>query len=277
MIRKPVVAGQFYENDPQKLTQSIEKCFIHKFGPGKKPPSLESQKIYGIICPHAGYMYSGAPAAHAYHAISSQDIDLAVIIGPNHWGIGSDVATMCDGKWKTPLGMIEIDSDASSHFLNLTENVKDDFLSHTRDHSLEVQIPMLQTIFPEKLKILPIIMKQQGIETAKEIGSAIADIAKTRKLTIIGSSDFTHYEENAFAYEQDKALIEPILKLDVEEFYNILKERKVSACGYGAIASTIVACKTLGATKGILLSYSTSGDITGIKDSVVGYGSIKFV
>ena len=87
MIRKPVVAGQFYENDPQKLTQSIENCFIHKLGPGKKPPNLESQKIYGIICPHAGYMYSGAPAAHAYHAISSQDIDLAVIIGPNHWGI----------------------------------------------------------------------------------------------------------------------------------------------------------------------------------------------
>ena len=277
MIRKPVVAGQFYENDPQKLTQSIENCFIHKLGPGKKPPNLESQKIYGIICPHAGYMYSGAPAAHAYHAISSQDIDLAVIIGPNHWGIGSDVATMCDGKWKTPLGMIEIDSDASTHFLDLTENVKDDFFSHTKDHSLEVQIPMLQIVFPEKLKILPIIMKQQGIETAKEIGSAIADIAKTRKLTIIGSSDFTHYEENAFAYEQDKALIEPILKLDVEGFYNILKERKVSACGYGAIASTIVACKTLGATKGILLSYSTSGDITGIKDSVVGYGSIKFV
>ena len=277
MIRKPVVAGQFYENDPQKLTQSIENCFIHRLGPGKKPPNLESQKIYGIICPHAGYMYSGAPAAHAYHAISSQDIDLAVIIGPNHWGIGSDIATMCDGKWKTPLGMIEIDSDASTHFLDLTENVKDDFFSHTKDHSLEVQIPMLQIVFPEKLKILPIIMKQQGIETAKEIGSAIADIAKTRKLTIIGSSDFTHYEENAFAYEQDKALIEPILKLDVEEFYNILKERKVSACGYGAIASTIVACKTLGATKGILLSYSTSGDITGIKDSVVGYGSIKFV
>ena len=173
--------------------------------------------------------------------------------------------------------MIEIDSDASTHFLDLTENVKDDFFSHTKDHSLEVQIPMLQIVFPEKLKILPIIMKQQDIETAKEIGSAIADIAKTRKLTIIGSSDFTHYEENAFAYEQDKALIEPILKLDVEEFYNILKERKVSACGYGAIASTIVACKTLGATKGILLSYSTSGDITGIKDSVVGYGSIKFV
>ena len=277
MIRKPVVAGQFYENDPQKLTQSIENCFIHKLGPGKKPPNLESQKIYGIICPHAGYMYSGAPAAHAYHAISSQDIDLAVIIGPNHWGIGSDIATMCDGKWKTPLGMIEIDSDASSHFLDLTKNVKDDFFSHTKDHSLEVQIPMLQIVFPEKLKILPIIMKQQGIEAAKEIGSAIADIAKTRKLTIIGSSDFTHYEENAFAHEQDKALIEPILKLDVEEFYNILKERKVSACGYGAIASTIVACKTLGATKGILLSYSTSGDITGIKDSVVGYGSIKFV
>ena len=181
-------------------------------------PNSDSKKIFGVISPHAGYMYSGPSAAHSYYAISSQNIDLAVIIGPNHWGIGSDIATISDGQWKTPLGLIEIDSDAASHLLEITETVEDDFFSHSKDHSLEVQIPMLQTIFPNKLKILPIILGRQDVDSAREVGTAIADIAKTKKLIIIGSSDFTHYEKNVFAHEQDKALIDPILRLNVEEF-----------------------------------------------------------
>ena len=277
MIRNPVVSGQFYEDDPDELTRFIQNCFDHKYCPGKKLPNLNSEKIYGVICPHAGYMYSGPSAAHSYYAISSQNVDLAVIIGPNHWGIGSNIATMRNGKWKTPLGLLEVDSDAASSLLRITENIDDDFFSHSKDHSIEVQIPMLQTVFSKKLKILPIILAKQDIDAATEIGNAIADIAKTLKLIIIGSSDFTHYEENTFAHQQDKALIEPILKLDVEEFYNVLETKKVSACGYGAIASTMIACKKLGAVKGELLTYATSGDVVGYKESVVGYGSIKFV
>jgi len=94
---------------------------------------------------------------------------------------------------------------------------------------------------------------------------------------LIGSSDFTHYEENEFAHRQDLALIDPILKLDVDEFYKILYERKVTACGFGAIASTMIACKELGATEGKLLKYATSGDVSGDKSSVVGYASIIFI
>ncbi len=277
MIRNPVVSGQFYESDPDELTRFIQNCFDHKYGPRKKLPNLNSEKIYGVICPHAGYMYSGPSAAHSYYAISSQNVDLAVIIGPNHWGVGSNIATMRNGKWKTPLGLLEVDSDAASSLLRITENVDDDFFSHSKDHSIEVQIPMLQTVFSKKLQILPIILSSQDIDAANEIGAAIAEIAKTLKLIIIGSSDFTHYEENAFAHQQDKALIEPILKLDVEEFYNVLETKKVSACGYGAIASTMIACKKLGAVKGELLAYATSGDVVGNEESVVGYGSIKFV
>jgi len=93
---------------------------------------------------------------------------------------------------------------------------------------------------------------------------------------IIGSSDFTHYEPNDFAHKQDQALIEPILKMDVDDFYDVLHKKQVTACGYGAIASTMISCKELGATKGTLLKYATSGDITGDKSSVVGYGSIIF-
>ena len=277
MIRNPVVAGQFYESDPEKLNQSIQNCFTHKFGPREKLPNSDSKKIFGVISPHAGYMYSGPCAAYSYHAISSQDVDLAIIIGPNHWGISSDIAIISDGKWNTPLGLVDVDSDAASHLLEITENIDDDFFSHSKDHSIEVQIPMLQTIFPEKLKILPIILGRQDIDIAKEIGTAIANISKNRKVVVIGSSDFTHYEENTFAHEQDNTLIETILKLDVKEFYSVLQDRKISACGYGAIASSMIACEKLGAVKGELLTYATSGDIVGDKESVVGYGSIKFV
>ena len=110
-----------------------------------------------------------------------------------------------------------------------------------------------------------------------DVGSTVAKIAKSKKTVIIGSSDFTHYEENSFAHIQDKALIETILEMNVEKFYSVLKEKKISACGFGAIASTMIACKELGATKGKLLSYATSGDVVGNRESVVGYGSIKFV
>ena len=277
MIREPVVAGQFYQSDPDELTKSIKNCFSHEFGPGKNLPNIQNEKIYGVISPHAGYMYSGPPAAHSYQAISSQDIDLAIIIGPNHWGIGNDIAIMSDGQWRTPFGLIDIDSNTASDFLEQTKNVTDDFFSHSKDHSLEVQIPMLQTVFSKKIRILPIILGRQDISVAEEIGNAITNIRNVKKSIIIGSSDFTHYEENTFAHQQDMALIKPILELDVEEFYNVLEERKISACGYGAIASTMIACKKLGAVEGVLLTYATSGDIVGNKESVVGYAAIKFI
>ena len=115
------------------------------------------------------------------------------------------------------------------------------------------------------------------METAIDVGNAIAEIAKKKNAIIVASSDFTHYEENSFAHQQDKALIEPILEMDVEKFYQVLNERRVTACGYGAMASAMIACKNLGAKKGKLLSYATSGDVSGDTESVVGYGAIKFV
>ena len=136
---------------------------------------------------------------------------------------------------------------------------------------------MLQYTLTNEFQILPIIMMAQNFKTANDVGMVVADIAKSRNAIIIGSSDFTHYEKNSFAHIQDKALIRPILEMNVKEFYQVLEEKNVSACCFGAIASTINACKKLGATKGELLSYATSGDVIGDKDSVVGYGSIKFV
>ncbi|QUC64220.1 MEMO1 family protein [Nitrosopumilus sp. K4] len=274
-IRTPAVAGMFYPGEKNELKQSIKESFLHKFGPGKFPPSNDRKKIFGIICPHAGYMYSGPIACQSFYAISSDIPELFIIIGPNHWGVGSNVATMKDCKWETPLGQVEVDSDTAEKISKITNIIEIDSFAHSREHSLEVQIPFLQEM-ASNFKIVPISLIDQRKDVSIEIGKSIAKIAKEKKTMIVGSSDFTHYEPNEFAHEQDLALIEPILELDVDRFYEILQERNVSACGYGAIASTMVACKELGATKGELLKYATSGDITGDKSSVVGYGSIIF-
>lgn len=274
-IRTPAVAGMFYSGEKKELEESIEECFLHKFGPGKLPPTESQEKVFGVICPHAGYMYSGPIACNSIYAISDLTPELFIIVGPNHWGIGTNVATMKDCQWETPLGKVEVDSKTAEEISDIAKIIDIDFFSHTKEHSLEVQIPILQQVF-QNFKILPITLIDQSKESAIEIGNAIAKIAKKINCMIIGSSDFTHYETNEFAYEQDKALIQPILDLDSENFYKVLQKRNVSACGYGAIASTMVACKELGATKGRLLKYATSGDITGNKSSVVGYGSIIF-
>jgi hypothetical protein len=273
--RTPAVAGMFYSSEKKELKKSIKECFLHKFGPGMIPPSKTRKKIFGVICPHAGYMYSGPVACHSFYAISSEMPELFILVGPNHYGIGSSVATMKDCKWNTPLGDVEVDSEAVEEILHLSEIIDIDSLAHTREHSLEVQIPILQEVYSD-FKILPILLINQNKDTSEELGQAMAKIVEKKNAVIIGSSDFTHYEQNEFAHEQDMALIEPILRLNVEKFYRVLEDRNVSACGYGAIASTMIACKKLGATKGELLKYATSGDITGDKNSVVGYGSIVF-
>ncbi len=275
-VRTPAVAGMFYPSETQELKNLVQNCFLHPFGPGKIPPIGDKKKIYGIICPHAGYVYSGPIACHSFYAISAEPIELFIIVGPNHWGIGCNVASMKDCSWETPLGKVEVDSESVQELSNISETLELDFFSHTKEHSLEVQIPILQEVFSKEFKILPVALIDQSKNTAIELGRCIAKITKKKNTVIIGSSDFTHYEQNDFAHKQDKALIEPILKLDLDSFYEILNEKKVTACGYGAMATTMVACKELGATKGELLKYATSGDVSGDKSSVVGYGSIIF-
>lgn len=273
-IRTPAVAGMFYPEEKIKLSKLIEECFFHPFGPEKNPIKV-NKKVFGVICPHAGYVYSGPIACNSINGILSQSPELFIIIGPNHWGIGRNVATMTDCEWETPLGRTQVDSESVQEILEISQTIESDFFSHSREHSLEVQLPILQKKFTN-FKILPISLIDQSKETAYDVGKAVARIAKMKKTMIIGSSDFTHYEPNEFAHEQDRALIEPILEMNVDKFYDILEKRKVTACGYGAIAATIIACKELGATRGELLKYATSGDIAGDMSSVVGYGSIVF-
>ena len=179
MIREPVVAGQFYPDRKDDLENMIKSCITHEYGPGDQ--LIESnQKVYGIVCPHAGYVYSGPTACHSYKSIASQKPELAIIIGPNHFGVGEDAATMIDTQWKTPLGMVEVDSESAKEVVKISKFIEIDEYSHSQDHSLEVQVPMLQSMLSNKFQILPIILRAQDIETARDVGNAVAEIAKNK-------------------------------------------------------------------------------------------------
>lgn len=272
------MSGIFYPNNPVELKQLIDQSFRDQnFGPNKMPPSKSKRRIYGIVSPHAGYVYSGAVAANGFYEVSSMEFDNVVMIGPNHYGIGSGVAMMHNGTWETPLGQIEINPYLALEISKNSRIIDFDDFAHSRDHCLEVQIPFLQYIKKNEFKIVPIVLIMQDRETASEIGKSIAESTANTNTLLIASSDFTHYESNNEAYRKDGELIKAILSLDISKFYAVLEELVVSACGYGAIASIMKAVKELGATKGELLKYATSGNITGDMSAVVGYSSIIFV
>lgn len=277
-VRPPAVAGQFYPADKEELASNIEDCFTHKLGPGKAPPASEAYgTLVGLVSPHAGYMYSGPVAAHGYYASSARaDITTFIILGPNHWGVGSGVATYKEGSWRTPLGDVEIDKAAAQELAQASGLVDFDETAHRNEHSIEVQVPFLQRIFTKGFKILPVSMALQDRATAVELGQAVSEVAAKRKAFLIASSDFTHYQDHKTAARKDGELIKAIERLDVNQFYTTLERLDVSACGYGPIAATMTATKILGAKGGRLLKYATSGDTTGDYSSVVGYASIAF-
>ncbi|MGC2307401.1 MAG: AmmeMemoRadiSam system protein B [Nitrososphaeraceae archaeon] len=280
--RKPSVSGIFYSSNKEQLVDELKGCFTNKiFGPGRLPPSDEVRKIYGIVSPHAGYLYSGSVAANGYYSVSSSKFNNVILVGPNHYGLGSSVATTMNGIWESPIGDVMVNPQVAKDIASRATSMDFDEFAHSRDHCLEVQIPFL-LFATEKFRIVPIILTNQDEYLALELGSAISDtvneyISKGDEFMLIASSDFTHYESNSEAHRKDSLLIKSILSLDITAFYYTLRQYNVSACGYGAIATVMVAAKNLGATRGELIGYATSGDVTGDKSSVVGYSSILFV
>ena len=276
-VRKPAVAGSFYNANLKSLKKEIENCFLHKIGPGKIPTvNLQGEKnIIGLISPHAGYMYSGPVAANGFYKIALDGRpDTIIIIGPNHRGFGEDISIMVEGNWETPLGELEIDANIAESILKNSKIIKVDRKAHQFEHSIEVQLPFIQYIFGENVKFVPICMIHQDINTDIEIAKSICASIINKNVLIIASSDFTHYETQEYATNIDKQAINAILNFDPKKLYDMIYQQNLTMCGPGPITVMLIACKTLGAKKAELTKYSTSGDISGRYDQVVGYASI---
>ena len=276
-LRKPAVAGSFYDGDSKSLNIQIENCFSHKIGPGEIP--LISPKgqnnIVGLISPHAGYIYSGPVAANGFYKIALDGKPGTIIIlGPNHRGFGEEVSIMAEGKWKTPLGELEINTDIAEDILRNSKIIKNDKKAHQYEHSIEVQLPFIQYIFGNNIKFVPICMTRQDINTDIEIARSICSSAVDKNILIIASSDFTHYETQEYAENVDKQAINAILEFNPKKLYDMIYHQNLTMCGPGPITVMLLACETLGAKKAELLKYATSGDVSGMYDQVVGYASL---
>ncbi len=278
-IRRPCQAGAFYEGTAKSLKTQIENCFLHKFGPGKIPEIAKEgrRRIVGLVCPHAGYMFSGAVAAHAYYKLAlDSKPDVVFLFGPNHGGYGSGLAVMNDGFWRTPLGDVEIDSESAKQVVRESRIVDVDDSAHRFEHSIEVQLPFLQYLYGSEFKIVPICFLMQDLSSAREVGEAVAKVLAGKNGVIVASSDMTHYEPQESAERKDKMVLEAVEAMDEAKLYSVIEAHRVSACGYGPIAALMTAAKILGAKEAKLLCYKTSGDVIGDYSSVVGYAAVCF-
>jgi AmmeMemoRadiSam system protein B len=287
-IRNAAVAGQFYPGNEKSLKQQIEECFLDKRGFGTIP-SLKKvgHNLKGLVVPHAGFVYSGAIASHAYARLAEQGFaDTFIILGPNHTGIGSGVSVMTEGIWKTPFGTVPIDSSLAQTIS--TGIIDRDASAHTYEHSIEVQLPFLQYIARgRKFDFVPVCMIMQDYETVQEVGDILTKASQKSKknIVLIASSDFSHAGFNyqstppkgmrvdTYAEKQDALAIQSILALDPKGLIQTVEEHTITMCGYGPVAAMLFAAKKLGATKAELLKYGTSYEVHP-SSSCVGYGAI---
>ncbi len=275
-VRRPAVAGMFYPGTKAALLRSIEEAF-KRVGIQSipRPASEGPRKIVGLLCPHAGYMYSGHVAASAYAEVAEDGIPQTfVVIGPNHTGLGAPISVFEVGSWETPLGLVHIDEELAGAILDACPLAESDQVGHMAEHSVEVQLPFLQAIYGE-VRIVPVVMLDQTMSASRELGMAIAKTCKAlgRDCVIIASSDLTHYEPAEVAERKDRSALDAILRLDEESLYKAISAMSISMCGYGPTAAMLVAAKALGARTAQLIKYSHSGETTGDYSAVVGYGA----
>lgn len=274
--RFPAVAGQFYPEDKEELEKTIEKYLEEA-----KVPEIEGE-IFGILVPHAGYIFSGPVAAFSFKAISKKDYETIIIIGDSHYERFDGVSIWPAGTWITPLGKVEVDSELSEKILKESKRffVRDS--AHLFEHSIEVQIPFLQKVL-KNFKILPIIFGSED-EDWKDLAKAILKNIEGKKVLILASSDLSHYPPYEEAKKADLETLETILKVDpdlLEEKIEELERRGIKnaqtfLCAKDSVKTLLEIAKNLG-LKAKLLKYQNSGDSPfGDKFQVVGYGAVVF-
>ncbi len=264
MVRKPIVAGTFYPASSDVLRGRIESMVDKKAHP---------EKMLGAVSPHAGYQFSGVVACEVFS--KANITDTVIMLGPNHTGIGKPFALYAEGNWRTPFGDISVDQELSAALLKKSNLIEEDMTAHAGEHSLEVQLPIMQ-YFKPGFKIVPIVIGTAELKKCMEAAEAIAAVIKEsgKDVLIVASSDMTHYESQDDAKKKDKIAIDAILRLDENLLLKNVGKYNITMCGYIPTVIMIAAVKALGATAARLVRYQTSGDITGDYSQVVGYAGI---
>ena len=264
MKRNPAVAGQFYQASSSQLSTQVNQ-YIETDTP--------KEHAIGIVSPHAGLMYSGEVAGAVYSRIEIPHT--FILLGPNHTGAGAPVSIMSSGQWQLHTGEISVDESLASDLMKETDILTEDILAHSMEHSLEVQLPFVLH-YSSSVKIVPIVMMTDSLQVCSKLGRAIADAVSDADydVTIIASSDMSHYVSDTAARSVDKKAIEKILDLDPEGLYNTVHQEAITMCGVIPVTAMLFAARLLGASDSTLVKYMTSGEVSGDYDYVVGYAGL---
>ena len=266
MVRPPAVAGRFYPADPRELAKQVDEYV-------STSASLQTVAAIACVVPHAGYMYSGRVAGSVYGALPLTK--QVVLFGPRHYPRGEALAILTAGEWQTPLGPVRVDAELASELRHAFPRLRDDAVAHQAEHSLEVQLPFLQRLLGD-FTFVPVVIGTDRFAVLEELGTALAQVlaAQAAPVLMIASSDMNHYESDVITREKDRLAIEQILALDPRGLWDTVRDRGISMCGYAPTVAILTAANLRGARCGELVSYATSGDVTGDYEAVVGYAGM---
>lgn len=270
-VREPAVAGQFYERDPHRLKENIMEYL-------NKAPEVEIPgRILGLMSPHAGYVYSGQTAAYGYRQVMGKKYDTVIVMAPSHHAPFQGVSIIMDGFYKTPLGDVPIDSEMTEQIASYNPDlIRFIPQAHKKEHSLEVQVPFLQTSLKKGWKIVPIVFGNASPNTCKMAASAIAEVFDPKRHLIIASTDMYHGYSYDECVSMDKKSLQLVEKLNIAGLAQNLQEDKSQFCGAGPVMTLMMLTLSRGGAAQIL-KYINSGDVTGNKTGwIVGYGCAAF-
>jgi AmmeMemoRadiSam system protein B len=264
-LRLPVVAGQFYPGSEAALRAELATYVV----------AAERRQYLGGLCPHAGYVYSGATAGELFGRLALPAT--VVLLGPKHHGAGADFAVWPAGAWQTPLGEAPVNEEVAAAVIAGVGSAQADERAHIPEHSLEVIVPFVQYVNPQAA-IVPVAVGPTAPEALLAAGEALAGaLAPYRDdVVLVISSDMTHYESAAAAERKDALAIERLEKLDAEGLLEVVASHHISMCGAWPAAAALAALRRLGASAGSLVRYATSGEASGDYDQVVGYAAVTF-
>ncbi|MEO8256807.1 MAG: AmmeMemoRadiSam system protein B [Acidobacteriota bacterium] len=264
-IRPPAVAGTWYPGTAEPLTRAVDGYLSAAGADGVRFESLTA-----LIAPHAGLIYSGPVAGHAYRLVSGRTYDVVVLVGPSHFVGFEGVAVSRAGGFRTPLGVASIDERCATEIMNAAPIAREHDAAHGREHSLEMQLPFLQRVAPGA-PIVPLVMGFQSAATALALGSALAMVLGRRRALLIASTDLSHYHDAVTAARLDQVVIDHVARFDADGLQGALDRTPGHACGGGPVVAVLRAARALGARDARVLNYADSGDVSGDKSSVVGY------
>jgi len=278
-LRHPVVSGLFYPDGEEQLRSSVEgylarvdrSALAEEVG---KQTGLDpaAQPPLAVIAPHAGYIYSGGVQAFSYALLDRFTFDTVVVMGPAHQTPFRGVSVNLDNAYKTPLGAVEVDLEAARKLLEHDGALQRHEDAHLGEHSVEVQLPFLQTVLPGA-RIVPVLFGEQSRDTAGKLAGALSRLMEElpRRYLCVASSDLSHYHSHVDASAMDRVLIDDVRALDPDSFSEHIQSGKAEACGFGPILTGMMLAAGRGSAKAAVLRYSDSGEVSGNRRNVVGY------